>query len=102
MSEFRPVAKLSQLPEDSVIRVEIDGMPIAVARSEGRVFACQDTCTHEEASLSDGDVFDGVIECPLHGARFDLRTGAVKSLPAVVPVQVFEVKVEGDDILVKR
>ncbi|MCS6803261.1 MAG: non-heme iron oxygenase ferredoxin subunit [Chloroflexota bacterium] len=102
MSEFRPVAKLSQLPDNSVIRVELDGEAIAVARSNGEVFACQDACTHEEASLSDGDVFDGVIECPLHGARFDLRTGAVKSLPAVTPIAVFEVKIEGDDILVKR
>ncbi|GIW07080.1 MAG: (2Fe-2S)-binding protein [Dehalococcoidia bacterium] len=102
MSEFRPVAKLSEVPEGSAIRVEIDGCPIAIARSEGGVYACQDTCTHEEASLSDGDVFDAVIECPLHGARFDLRTGAVKSLPAVVPIQVFEVKIEGDTILVKR
>ena len=101
MSDFRPVAKLSHLHDNSVIRVHLDGTPIAVARSNGTVFACQDTCTHEEASLADGDVFDGIIECPLHGARFDLRTGAVKSLPAVLPLRVFEVKVEGDDILVK-
>lgn len=102
MSEFRPVAKLSQIPENTVVRVEVDGVAIAVARCDGEVFACQDTCTHEDASLSDGDVFDGIIECPLHGARFDLRTGAVKSLPAVRPIAVYDVKVEGDEIFVKR
>ncbi|MFN8535488.1 MAG: non-heme iron oxygenase ferredoxin subunit [Dehalococcoidia bacterium] len=101
MSEFRPVAKVKELHDESALRVEVDGFPIALVKSEGTLYACQDTCTHEEASLSDGDVFNGLIECPLHGARFDLRTGAVRSLPAVIPLQVFEVTVEGDDILVK-
>jgi 3-phenylpropionate/trans-cinnamate dioxygenase ferredoxin subunit len=101
VSDFVKVATTAQLPKDSVIYAEVDGKPVAVAFSRGKYYACQDTCTHEEASLSDGDVFDGIIECPLHGARFDLETGAVKSLPAVIPIPIYEVKVEGDDILVR-
>jgi 3-phenylpropionate/trans-cinnamate dioxygenase ferredoxin subunit len=101
MSTFRPVARLSELREGIPLRVEVDGRALAVVRSGGEVFACQDTCTHDEASLAEGEAFDGIIECPLHGARFDLRTGAVRSLPAVLPIQVYEVKVEGDDVLVK-
>ncbi|MBI4641820.1 MAG: Rieske 2Fe-2S domain-containing protein, partial [Candidatus Tectomicrobia bacterium] len=60
--------------------------------------AIDDTCTHEEASLSEGEVWGEVIECPKHGARFDLRTGEVVSLPAVLPVATYEVKVEGTEV----
>lgn len=100
MAEFVRVASKSELGPDRIIRVVVGGTPIAVANTDGQYYAVQDTCTHDEASLSEGEVFDGLVECPLHGARFDLETGKVRSLPAVFPVATYEVKVEGDDIYV--
>jgi len=100
MAGFVRVAAKSEIGPDRIKRVVIGDTPIAVVNSEGQFYAVQDTCTHEETSLSEGEVFDGLIECPLHGARFDLGTGRVRSLPAVLPIETYEVKVEGDDIYV--
>ena len=92
--------KLSDLPAEGAIRVELDGRPLCVARSGGEVFAVDDTCTHADVSLSEGDVEDGTVECWLHGSRFDLRTGQPTGLPAIKPVRTYPVTVEGDDVLV--
>ncbi|MBN2366400.1 MAG: non-heme iron oxygenase ferredoxin subunit [Calditrichaeota bacterium] len=80
---------------------EHEGWPIAVYRLEDGYFAIDDTCSHEEASLSEGEIEDGKIECPLHGAQFDIRTGKNLTLPAVLPVRNYPVKVENGDIFVK-
>jgi 3-phenylpropionate/trans-cinnamate dioxygenase ferredoxin subunit len=92
---------LSDLPEEGAIRVQLDGKPICLARSQGEVFAVSDICSHADVSLSEGDVEDGTVECWLHGSRFDLRTGAPTGLPATKPVATYPVTVEGDDVLVK-
>ena len=92
---------LSELAEDSAIRVELDGRPVCIARSGGEVFAISDVCSHADVALSEGDVEDGRIECWLHGSLFDLRTGQPTGLPAVRPVPTFPVTVEGDDVLVQ-
>ena len=92
---------LSELPEEGALRVELDGKPICIARSQGEVFAVSDICSHADVSLSEGDVEDGTVECWLHGSRFDLRTGAPTGLPATKPVATYSVTVEGDDVLVK-
>ena len=92
---------LSDLPEEGAIRVELDGVPVCVARSGGEVFAISDICSHADVSLSEGDVEDGHIECWLHGSAFDLRTGAPTGLPATKPVATYPVVIEGDDVLVK-
>lgn len=81
-------------------RVEIDEQPIALWNVDGSYYATQDTCTHEETSLADGDLWGDVVECPLHGAQFDVRTGAVLSLPAIFPLPTYPVKVEGGTIYV--
>ena len=89
------------LPEVGAVRVVLDGVPVAVVRDEdGDVHAIGDTCSHAEVSLSEGDVDDCSIECWLHGSRFDLRTGAPTSLPAIRPVPVYRVRVDGGEILV--
>jgi 3-phenylpropionate/trans-cinnamate dioxygenase ferredoxin subunit len=81
--------------------VVLDGVPVAVVRDEhGEVFALGDTCSHAEVSLAEGEVTDGTIECWLHGSCFDLRTGAPTSLPAIRPVAVYPVTLDGDDVLV--
>jgi 3-phenylpropionate/trans-cinnamate dioxygenase ferredoxin subunit len=92
---------LSDVPEEGAIRVQLDGKPICIARSQGEVFAISDICSHADVALSEGDVEDGTIECWLHGSRFDLRTGEPTGLPANRPVATYPVTVEGDDVLVK-
>jgi 3-phenylpropionate/trans-cinnamate dioxygenase ferredoxin subunit len=94
------VASLSELPDESAVRVEVAGRPVCLARSGGEVFAVSDICSHADVSLSEGDVDDGTVECWLHGSRFDLRTGAPTGLPATKPVATYPVTVEGDDVLV--
>ena len=98
---LQPAARLAELPEVGAVRVVLDGVPVAVVRdSSGEVFAIGDTCTHADVSLSEGDVEDGTVECWLHGSRFDLRTGKPTGLPAIRPVPVYPVQVDGDHVLV--
>jgi 3-phenylpropionate/trans-cinnamate dioxygenase ferredoxin subunit len=101
VSEGKRVASLDEIPEEGSLRVELDGKPICIARSQGEVFAIHDVCSHADVALSEGDVEDGTIECWLHGSRFDLRTGRPTGLPATKPVATYPVTVEGDDVLVK-
>ena len=93
--------KLSDVPDEGAIRVELAGKPVCIARSGGEVFAIADVCSHADVALSEGDVEDGKIECWLHGSLFDLRTGEPTGLPANRPVATYPVTVEGDDVLVK-
>ena len=97
---FVKVAQVGQLTPGKAIRVEIDDEPIAIFNVDGDLYAISDTCSHEEASLAEGDVFGTCVECPLHGAEFDLKTGRPRTLPAVSPVATYAIKVEGDDILI--
>jgi 3-phenylpropionate/trans-cinnamate dioxygenase ferredoxin component len=97
----QPAARLSGLKPGEPVRVVLSGVPVALVRLEdGAVHAVGDTCTHAEVSLSEGEVEDCAIECWLHGSTFDLRTGEPLSLPAIRPVPVFPVTVEGDEVLV--
>lgn len=98
--EFVRVAALGEIAPGKALRVEIEEEPIALFNVDGTIYAIGDTCTHEEASLSEGDVFGDCVECPLHGAEFDLKTGKARTLPAVVPVATYEVKIEGGEVLV--
>ena len=95
------VCPLSQLPPGEALRVESEP-PIAVFHTEdGEVFAIDDTCTHQDASLADGWVEGCEVECPLHLSRFDLRTGAVGEPPAKLPVRTHKVLVEDGVIRVE-
>jgi 3-phenylpropionate/trans-cinnamate dioxygenase ferredoxin subunit len=101
VSGFVTVARLAEIPENGLVPVEVDGVKIVLANSRGTVHALHDECSHEEFPLSDGEVVGDQVTCLLHGARFDLRTGAAKALPAVKPVKVYECRVEGDEIQVR-
>ena len=81
-------------------RIEVDGVAVCVARIGDDVYAVADTCSHSEASLSEGEVTDFKIECWLHGAEFDMRTGEALSLPATEPLATFTVHRDGDSITV--
>ncbi len=100
MSGFVKVATVDQVPPGQGRRVDVDGRRIALFNVGGRFYAVDDTCTHEEASLSAGALSGEIVACPKHGSRFHLPTGRVLSLPAVRPVDTYEVKVEGTDVLV--
>jgi 3-phenylpropionate/trans-cinnamate dioxygenase ferredoxin subunit len=91
------VGRIEDVPPGHAARVEIDDVPVAIFNVDGEFFCLDDTCSHAEASLSDGDldVSRCVIECPLHGSAFDLRTGDPLSLPAVEPVRAHHIDTEG-------
>jgi 3-phenylpropionate/trans-cinnamate dioxygenase ferredoxin component len=91
---------LSEVPEGGTLAVEIEGVPIALVRTGGEVFALHDVCSHEEVPLSEGDVEGCTLECWLHGSRFDVRTGKPTGPPATRPVPVYPVTVDGDDVYV--
>jgi 3-phenylpropionate/trans-cinnamate dioxygenase ferredoxin subunit len=100
VAEFVKACALDDVTDGGALRVVIDGIPVAVVRSDGEVYAIQDVCSHANVALSEGEVEDQTIECWLHGSRFDLVTGRPTGLPATVPVPVYPVKIDGDDILV--
>jgi len=91
------LATLADLPHGGS-RVEVLGHRIALFRIEDDVYAIGDRCSHAEASLSEGEVFDLAVECPRHGSEFDLTTGEPRSFPATRPVPVYEVTVVGGEV----
>ena len=97
---FVTVARVGEIPVGGVKVVRVDDQPIALFRLADGYYAMDDLCTHDGGPLAEGTLEGAVIECPRHGARFDVRTGAVLSLPATAPVPMYEVRVEGDEIQV--
>ena len=87
-----PVCPLDDLPPGEAVRVEAD-VPLAVFNVDGELYAVDDTCTHQDASLADGYLEGCWVECPLHASTFDLRTGAVSGPPAKVGVRTHAVSV---------
>jgi 3-phenylpropionate/trans-cinnamate dioxygenase ferredoxin subunit len=100
MPNFVTVAKTNEIPPGERDVFEIDGLYIAVFNVGGTYYAVEDVCTHDDGPLAEGDLYGYEIECPRHGARFDIRTGKVLSMPAVIDVPWFPVRVEGDKIQV--
>ncbi len=101
MCEFIPVAKKAEIGTGAAKRVEVQGRKIALCNLDGEIHAVDDTCTHEEASLSAGEIVGDEIECPLHGACFNIRTGEAACLPAIENLQTYPVQIDGDDVLVR-
>jgi 3-phenylpropionate/trans-cinnamate dioxygenase ferredoxin subunit len=102
--EFERVARVEDVPERGVLSVVLEaGSRVCLARCDGEIFAINDNCTHEQFPMSEGYVLkDCVIECAWHGARFDLRSGAVLGPPAYSPLPTFHVKVENGEIRVGK
>jgi 3-phenylpropionate/trans-cinnamate dioxygenase ferredoxin subunit len=102
VSGFFRACPLADVPGGGAVPVEVDGVAVAVVRTDDDVFAIRDECSHAAIPLSEGEV-DPVgceIECWLHGSRFDLRTGEPLGLPATEPVPVYPCKIDADDVLV--
>jgi 3-phenylpropionate/trans-cinnamate dioxygenase ferredoxin subunit len=94
--------KLSELTDNTPKKVAVNGKDVCVVRQGAEVFAIEDMCSHSEASLSEGEVSDGKIECWLHGAEFDLRTGEALTPPATASVQSFRVNIDGDVVTISE
>lgn len=90
--------KFSDLQENTPVKVELNGKDLCVVRQGSEVFAIDDICSHAEASLSEGEVTPGKIECWLHGAEFDLRSGEALTPPAIAPVTTYSVTIEGESV----
>jgi 3-phenylpropionate/trans-cinnamate dioxygenase ferredoxin subunit len=100
MTTWQTVAKTSDVPLQRVAVFEVGDHEVAVCNVEGQYYAIDDLCTHDLGSLDQGELEDAEIECPRHGARFDVRTGAATQLPAFQPVATHDVRVEGDSLQV--
>lgn len=101
MSEFVPVAKVSELPDPGKMVVEVDERLVALFHASGTFYALDDVCTHDGGPLAEGELDDHTIACPRHGAKFDIRDGRALTMPATQPTVAHEVKVEGDEVFVK-
>ena len=98
---FVKVAQVSEINPGEMITVDFpSGDAVLLANIDGVIHACDDICSHAYASLSEGDLNGAEVECPLHGAVFNVTTGEALTPPAEAPVKVYQVQVEGDDILV--
>ena len=96
------VASVDEVPVESLKAVRVDDTEICLAHAEdGNFYAINDVCTHENFLLSVGELFDLQVECPQHGSRFNLATGKVTGLPAVIPAKTYAVSVEGADIFIE-
>ena len=98
---FVKLASLHELSTRKLMRVKGATYDICLAYVEGTVYAIDDLCTHEEASLAKGSLHGHCLKCPLHGSRFDLSTGQALDEPAEESVSTYAVKLDGDDILVQ-
>lgn len=102
MAEWVRAAAKADVAEGKVLGVKVKGKDIAIYHLPGDEFSATDNiCTHEYALLSEGWLENGCIECPLHAAQFDCRTGKALSTPADEDLQVYKIKVEGNDLLVE-
>jgi 3-phenylpropionate/trans-cinnamate dioxygenase ferredoxin subunit len=101
MSDFVPVAKLSELTGTRKLSLEVEDHFVVLVELEGAVYCLDDVCTHDGGPLGEGEIEGNCLVCPRHGAKFDIRTGAAVCMPATEPTGVHEVRVEGDQIYVR-
>jgi 3-phenylpropionate/trans-cinnamate dioxygenase ferredoxin subunit len=98
--EFIHACVVNDIPDGGALRVVVGGLPLAVVRSDGEIYAIHDVCSHANVALSEGEVEGRTIECWLHGSRFDLVSGRPTGLPATKPVPVYPVRLDGNDIYI--
>ncbi len=103
MGDLVRLCARDDVPAGTARRFDVAGHRVAVVRVEDDWYAIGDRCSHEDYSLSEGEVWgeEREIECPKHGSAFDLRTGEARTLPATTPVPVYGVRVEGDDVILE-
>jgi 3-phenylpropionate/trans-cinnamate dioxygenase ferredoxin subunit len=97
---FVTIAKTDEVAEDQIKVYEVGGKRIALAHTSDGFYAIDDVCTHDGGPLDQGELDGNLVECPRHGARFDVTSGRPVVLPAVRPVKTYPVQVDGDDVKV--
>jgi 3-phenylpropionate/trans-cinnamate dioxygenase ferredoxin subunit len=96
------VGKTADVKPGALVRFDVEGLRIAIANTDGRFFAIDDTCTHEQCSLVDEGALEGtVVTCGCHGAQFDVSTGAVLAPPAFEPLKAYRLHVDRDDLVLE-
>ncbi len=95
---FVAAAKLDEVPAGAKKLVDVAGNSVLLCNTRDRIFAVRNLCSHAYEALADGRMKNGWIACPVHGARFDLETGQAMNPPATMPIDIFEVRIEGDMI----
>jgi 3-phenylpropionate/trans-cinnamate dioxygenase ferredoxin subunit len=101
MKQRFPIARIEEVPLGTGLLVEVAGHRIALFRIGDDVYGIGDRCSHAEASLAEGELFDDMVECPRHGSEFDVTTGKPHTLPATQPVPSYEIIREGSDLYVE-
>ena len=100
MTTWQRVARADEIPPERVAVYEVGDHDVAVCNVGGAFYAIDDVCTHDGGALDQGELEGEEIECPRHGARFDVRTGQATQLPAFEPVETHPVRLEGDEVLI--
>jgi 3-phenylpropionate/trans-cinnamate dioxygenase ferredoxin subunit len=100
MGNYVKVAKKSEIEPGEKKLVEVNGRAVGLFNLEDSYYAIEDVCTHDGGPLAEGNLMGDEIECPRHGARFNVQTGEATRMPAFESVDTYEVKVEGEDILI--
>lgn len=101
MPDFRTVLKTMDIPPGALVAVDVAGVRVSVANVGGTFYAFDDTCTHEQCSLAEGDLAGTTVTCMCHGAQFDVRTGQVLAPPAPLPVNVYRTRLDGDAVQIE-
>ncbi len=101
MAEQHLVCKVGEIAEEEAKKIIIGDQHVAVFNLGGEYFATDDICTHAYASLAEGYVEDGCVECPLHAGRFDIKTGKAQGVPVTEDIQTFKTVIKGDEIFVE-
>ena len=101
MSEFQKVARTSDVPEPGKTTIDVDERLVVLIHAGGSWYCIDDVCTHDGGPLGEGPLDGDAIVCPRHGAKFGFKTGDALTMPATEPTAVHEVKVDGDDVLVR-
>jgi nitrite reductase/ring-hydroxylating ferredoxin subunit len=100
-AEFVTAITTSEIPAGGITAIDVRGTRVAVANVGGTYYAFDDTCTHEQCSLAEGDLAGTTVTCMCHGAEFDVRTGHVLAPPATLPVKSYRTRVEGDALQIE-
>lgn len=99
---FVKVARTSEIPKDEMKAVQVGVEEVMIANVQGTFYAIGNACTHVGGPLAEGTLTDKIVTCPWHGSKFDVTNGQVVGPPARLPVPVYEVKVQGDEILLRK
>ena len=102
MSQNYKVCSLDEIPVNRTKIFDVEGTNIQLTRIDDKVYAFEDMCSHEELSIGERIVFGGEIQCPRHGAKFEVATGKATGLPAVMPLKTFEVTIEDNDVFIAK